>query len=96
MFVAEQTYGQVQRVFLEKVNGIYQGAAFHFLKGFTSGNIGLMITANGRMYTGGSNRGWGSWGPELDSVERVDWTGRMPFEIHQMRCLLYTSPSPRD
>ena len=69
-----------------------------FLKGFTSGNIGLMITANGRMYTGGSNRGWGSWGPELDSVERVDWTGRMPFEIHQMRArpdgfeLTFTQP----
>ena len=37
------------------------------------------------MYTGGSNRGWGSWGTKLDSVERIDWTGKMPFEIHQMR-----------
>ncbi|MBE87216.1 MAG: hypothetical protein CMO69_05730 [Verrucomicrobiales bacterium] len=98
MFVAEQTYGQVQRVFLEKVNGMYQGAAFHFLKGFSSGNIGLMVTSEGSMYTGGSNRGWGSWGTKLDSVERVDWTGKIPFEIHQMRAkpdgfeLTFTQP----
>ena len=84
-FVAEQTHSQVQRVFLEKVNGIYQGAVFPFLKGFKSGNIGLMITKDGQMYTGGSNRGWGAWGPEVDSFERIDWTGKIPFEIHELR-----------
>ena len=77
---------------------MYQGAVFHFMKGFSSGNIGLMITSEGAMYTGGSSRGWGSWGTKLDSVERVDWTGKIPFEIHQMRArpdgfeLTFTQP----
>lgn len=84
-FVAEQTFSQVQRVFLEKINGIYQGAAFHFLSGFKSGNIGLMLTTDGQMFTGGSNRGWGARGPDNNSFERIDWTGKVPFEIHEMR-----------
>jgi glucose/arabinose dehydrogenase len=98
-FIAEQTHSQVQRVFLEKVNGMYQGAVFHFLKGFSSGNIGLMITKDGQMYTGGSNRGWGAWGTSLDSFERVNWTGKTPFEIHEMRAqsdgfeLTFTKPA---
>ncbi|MEM1443284.1 MAG: hypothetical protein AAGF67_13135, partial [Verrucomicrobiota bacterium] len=84
-FVGEQTHSKVNRVFLEKVNGYYQGAVFPFLRGFRSGNIGLLLTKDGKMYTGGSNRGWGAQGPSNDSFERVDWTGETPFEIHEMR-----------
>ncbi|MDF1657573.1 MAG: hypothetical protein P1U58_08165 [Verrucomicrobiales bacterium] len=86
-FVGEQTHSKIHRVFLEKVNGIYQGAMFPFLEGFQSGNIGLRISEDGKLFTSGSNRGWGARGGKTFAFERVDWTGEVPFEIHEMRAL---------
>ena len=34
---------------------------------------------------GGTNRGWGSRGSKDFAVERLNWTGKMPFEIQTMR-----------
>ena len=75
----------MHRVFLEKVNGFYQGAAFPFLKGFGSGNIVARFAKDGSMFTGGTNRGWGSHGKSPFSFQRVNWTGKVPFEVHEMR-----------
>ncbi|NNE91462.1 MAG: hypothetical protein HKN23_07430 [Verrucomicrobiales bacterium] len=97
-FVGEQSLSTVIRCHLEKVNGIYQGAAFPFLRGFKSGNIGMLLTKDGVMFTGGSNRGWGAQGGHPASFERVNWTGKVPFEIHEMRAkpdgfeLTFTKP----
>ncbi len=98
LFVGEQTHSKVHRVFLEQVNGVYQGAMFPFLEGFDSGNIGLLLTREGVLFTSGSNRGWGARGTRNWSFERVNWTGRVPFEIHEMRArsdgfeLTFTEP----
>ena len=63
LYVAEQTYSEVQRVCLEQVNGIYQGAVFHFLKGFEAGLIPIAYdNSEGVLFAGGSNRGWASRG----------------------------------
>jgi len=75
----------VHRIFLEKVNGYYQGAVFPFLEGFDSGNIVARFAPDGSMFTGGTNRGWGSRGKQPFSLQRVNWTGRVPFEVHEMR-----------
>lgn len=97
-FVGEQTHSKIHRVFLEKVNGIYQGAMFPFREGFDSGNIGLLLTDDGVMFTSGSNRGWGARGTRNWNFERVNWTGKVPFEIHEMRArpdgfeLTFTEP----
>jgi hypothetical protein len=85
MIVAEQTFSALQRVYLEKVNGVWQGAAFPFLSGFASGNIATLMTSEGVLYTGGSDRGWGAKGGKPFALDRVTFTGKMPFEIHQMR-----------
>ncbi|MBT5915905.1 MAG: hypothetical protein HOH60_06090 [Opitutae bacterium] len=85
LFVSEQTHSKVNRVFLEKVNGFYQGAAFPFLEGFGSGNIVARFASDGSMFTGGTNRGWGSRGKSPFSFQRVNWTGKVPFEVHEMR-----------
>lgn len=37
------------------------------------------------MFVGGTNRGWGSRGSKPFALERLDWTGKLPFEIHEMR-----------
>ena len=85
LFVSEQTHSKVHRVFLEKVNGFYQGAVFPFLEGFGSGNIVARFAKDGSMFTGGTNRGWGSRGKSPFSFQRVNWTGKVPFEVHEMR-----------
>jgi hypothetical protein len=85
LFVGEETFSQVQRVFLEKVNGVYQGAVFPFLSGLQSGIIGVRFAPDGTMFTGGTDRGWGSRGGKPFSLERVRWKGKAPFEIESIR-----------
>ncbi|MDF1860880.1 MAG: hypothetical protein P1U87_11750 [Verrucomicrobiales bacterium] len=87
VFVGEQTHSKINRVFLEKVNGLYQGAVFHFLEGFESGNIAVRLSEDGVLFTSGSNRGWGARGGKNFNFERVNWTGKVPFEIREMRAL---------
>lgn len=99
LYVGEQTHSQVQRVNLEKVNGLYQGAVFHFLDGFESGLIPLRLDQEaGMLFAGGSNRGWASRGTKAFTLERAKWTGKTPFEIQTMTAnpdgftLTFTSP----
>lgn len=84
LFVGDQTHSTVMRCFLEKVDGCYQGACFPFREGFGSGTLALLPSGRS-MFVGGTNRGWGSRGTKPYALERIDWTGRSPFEIHEMR-----------
>lgn len=85
LYIGEQTHSQVQRICLEKVNGLYQGAAFHFLEEFEAGLIPIRLDEQaGILFTGGSNRGWASRGSKPFTFERVKWTGKTPFEILTM------------
>ncbi|QDU40491.1 hypothetical protein Mal4_48490 [Maioricimonas rarisocia] len=98
MFVADQTFSTVMRCALEKVQGHYQGACFPFREGFGSGSLGVEMTPQGAMFVGGTNRGWGSRGNKPFAVERLDWTGKVPFEILSMHAkpdgfeLVFTQP----
>ena len=87
IYVGEQTKSEVQRVCLEKVNGIYQGAVFHFLNGFEAGIVPLRQADDGTVFVGGTNRGWASGGSKPFSFERVRWTGKTPFEMHGISAL---------
>ena len=101
LFVGDQTFSTVMRVYLEKINGRYQGACFPFRQGFGSGNVPVRFAGDGSMIVGGTNRGWGSRGPKNFAVERLAWTGKVPFEIHEMRLqsdgfeLTFTQPVDR-
>ena len=98
LFVADQTHSTVMRVYLEKVGGRYQGVCFPFLEGFGSGALGVLATQQGPMFVSGTNRGWGSRGSKPFALERVNWTGKVPFEIHEMHArpdgfeLTFTEP----
>ena len=83
--VGEQTHSQVQRVFLEQVNGVYQGAVWHFLKGYQAGVVPLRMGDEGTLFVGGTNRGWASRGDKSFTFERTRWTGRIPFEMLEMK-----------
>jgi hypothetical protein len=98
LFVGDQTHSTVMRVFLEKVNGRYQGACFPFRSNFGSGNVPVRFGQDGSLFVGGTNRGWGSRGTKPFAIERVVWTGKVPFEIREMHAkpdgfeLTFTEP----
>ena len=85
LFVSDQSFSIVNRVFLEKIAGMYQGVVFPFRAGFSSGNVPSLMTPNGSLFIGGTNRGWGSRGGKQGAVDRLDWSGKVPFEAHEMR-----------
>jgi len=85
LFVSDQTTSKVMRVDLEEVNGVYQGAVFLFREGFSSGIVPMKLAADGTMFVGGTNRGWGSTGKDPFALERMRWTGKIPFEVHSMK-----------
>ena len=98
LFVGDQTHSTVMRVALEKVDGKYQGACFPFRKGFDSGSLALDYATDGSLYVYGTDRGWGARGGKPYALQRLVWTGRTPFEIHEMRAkpdgfeLTFTEP----
>jgi hypothetical protein len=98
LMVAEFTDAKISRVFLEKVNGEYQGAAFPFLKGFASGMVRLLFAKDGSLMVGMTSRGWSSLGTKAYGLQRVRWNGTTPFAIREMRAradgfeLTFTEP----
>jgi hypothetical protein len=72
-------------VFLEKVNGEYQGAAMAFRSGFSSGVIRLAWLKDGSLAVGESNRGWGSAGEATMGLQRLEWNNNIPFEMKAIR-----------
>ncbi len=85
LFVGDQTYSTVMRVYLEKIDDKYQGACFPFREGFGSGNLALEFADEGPLFVFGTDRGWGARGGKPFALERLDWTGRTPFEIQAMK-----------
>ncbi|WP_038167468.1 large multi-functional protein [Verrucomicrobium sp. BvORR106] len=84
MFVGEFVLSGVNRVFLEKVGGEYQGAVFRFQDGLQSAALSLAFLKDGSLLVGESNRGWNSQGTRSFGLERIQWTGQTPFEIQKM------------
>ncbi len=85
VFVGDQGMSKIARVFLEKVNGRYQGASFDFRSGFRSGVLRMSFGNDNAMYVGGTNRGWGSTGKEDFGLERLVFSGNMPFEMKTVK-----------
>ncbi len=84
-FVADYTLAIIMRAEMEKVNGVYQGASYPFRQGFATGLIGGALTERGQIFVGGSKRGWPVRAPAERALQRLDWTGKVPFEVHSMR-----------
>ncbi len=98
LFVADQGQSKIMRVFMEEVGGEMQGAVFHFREGFQSGIIRSSWGKDGSMFVGMSDRGWNALGSEPDGLQRLVWTGQLPFEVQSIRAqpdgfeLVFTSP----
>jgi hypothetical protein len=57
LLYGDVTFGGIQRVFLEKVNGDWQGAVMLFSAGFRSGIGRLLLGPDGSIYAGGQTGG---------------------------------------
>ena len=84
IFIGDFSLGVVMRATTEKVNGVWQGACYPFREGFGTGLLALEFTPNGNLIAGGTNRGWPVRGPKAYAIERLDWTGLVPFEIKEV------------
>ncbi len=98
LFVGDQHHSWLMRVALEKVKGHWQGACFLFREGFQSGILRMAFGRDSSMFVGMSNAGWGSRGNRPWGLQRLIWTGKVPFEIQEMKAkpdgfeLTFTKP----
>jgi len=84
LFVGDQHHASVMRVYLEEVEGHWQGACLPFRNGFQCGVIRVRFAPDGGLLVGMSNRGWGGRGNSPYGLQLLEWTGELPFEIHSM------------
>ncbi len=81
LFVTDFSLSVVMRATTEKVNGVWQGACYPFREGLATGLLACQFTPRGDLIVGGTNRGWPVRGPREFAIQRLDWTGIVPFEI---------------
>ncbi|MFT5462241.1 MAG: hypothetical protein ACI8QS_001114 [Planctomycetota bacterium] len=84
MFLGDFSLSLVMRATTEKVNGVWQGACYPFREGLSTGILNIQFTPEGNLLCGGTNRGWPVRGIKPFALERLDWTGLMPFEIERI------------
>ncbi len=84
LFVGDFALSVVMRATTELVDGVWQGACYPFREGFGNGILALEFTRGGQLITGGTNRGWPVRGNRSFVLERLEWTGRTPFEIERV------------
>lgn len=81
LFVGDQGHSKVMRMSLEKVNGEWQGACYPFREGLQSGILRMVWGQDGSMFVGMTSRGWASTGKAPYGIQRLVWTGKVPFEM---------------
>lgn len=87
LFVGEFVMSSVNRVFLEKVGGEYQGACFPCISGLQCAALSVNFLRDGSLVVGQSNRGWNSQGNRPHGLQRVVWTGKTPLEVLKMELI---------
>lgn len=109
--LGDMRYGGLNRVFLEEVNGVWQGCAMRFTQGLEAGPNRIFFGPDGALYVGGiGGHHAGTWAwhdPQrskqrtFQGLERLTPTGQDVFEIHHMSAtkggfvLQFTQPVPK-
>ncbi|MFI9643242.1 family 16 glycoside hydrolase [Micromonospora sp. NPDC051925] len=87
LVVGDVTYGGLQRVFLDEVEGQYQGAVFRHTQGLEAGVNEVTLGPDGALYVGGLGAGgnWGQEGKLSYGLQKLTPNGTSTFEVKQMR-----------
>lgn len=83
----EVTHGGLKRVFVEKVNGEYQGAVFRFTQGLEGGVNRTIWGPDGSIYVGmiGNPGNWSTPGGKWYGLQRLTYNGKSVFEMLAVR-----------
>ncbi|MFB7115148.1 family 16 glycoside hydrolase [Streptomyces sp. NPDC056291] len=100
MLIGDVTYGGLQRGYLEKVKGQYQGAVFRYTQGLEAGVNRITMGPDGAIYAGGlgADGNWGQEGKLKFGLQKLTPNGGNTFDIKEMRAvpggfdLEYTQP----
>ncbi|WP_330352110.1 family 16 glycoside hydrolase [Streptomyces chartreusis] len=100
MLLGDVTYGGLQRAYLEKVKGQYQGAVFRYTQGLEAGVNRITMGPDGAVYAGGlgADGNWGQEGKLKFGLQKLTPNGGNTFDIKEMRAvpggfdLEYTQP----
>ncbi len=86
MLHGDVTYGGLQRDFLEKVDGEYQGAVFKFSQGLEAGINRMAWGPDGALYVGGVGMvgGW-SWKEKQYGLQRIEFNTAEYFDVLAIR-----------
>ncbi|MEZ4701427.1 MAG: plastocyanin/azurin family copper-binding protein [Rhodothermales bacterium] len=87
LFVGDQGHSKLMRVYLEKIDGAYQGANFPFFEGFASGILRTAWGKDQSLFVGQTSRGWDATGKAPFALQRLAWTGNMPFEMKEIHAM---------
>lgn len=84
MLYGDVFYGGIQRVFLEKVKGEWQGAVFRFSAGFEGGVGRLVWGPDGALYVGQVGHATGNWfepNKKTYGLAKLKQNGKTAFEM---------------
>ena len=89
MIMGDIHYGGIQRIYLEKVAGRYQGAVFRFMGGLESASMSLKFGPDGNLYMaglGGPHTDW-RWKDKMYGLQRIKRKANPPpvFEMLAIR-----------
>jgi hypothetical protein len=86
MLFGDVTYGGLQRAYLEKVDGEFQGAVFRHTQGLESGVNRTTIGPDGSIYVGGlgADGNWGQEGKLRYGLQKLTPNGTTAFDMKTM------------
>ena len=86
VLLADVTQGAIHRVFMEEVNGTWQGAAFRHSMGFEAGPNDITWGPDGCLYVGHIGFGAGNWGWQNRrfGLQRLRLSGEDAFEFEKI------------
>lgn len=86
-FIADISHRAIVRVALQKVNGVYQGAVFPFIRPLASASFSTAFDSRGRLWVGSVGRGWTAGDP---MIEVISYDATQPaFEMHRIELMPY-------
>lgn len=86
VLLGEVTHGGLKRIYLEQVNGRWQGSVFRFSQGFEAGINRMARGPDGALYVGGvgMNGNW-SWQGKQYGLQRLEPNGKIAFDMQAIK-----------